>query len=134
MRKDIEASDAQIAKLNESLSSATRGKRNEIRDAIREAKAENEEIKNFYNSVIPITETNNNQTNGISESSKTGTNGNDTNEPVPVSETSEQGKERGTEKRPEAKGTGEERMGPEGIPDTGRKIVFRSLLRKYLSQ
>lgn len=121
LRKDIEASDAQIAKLNESLSSATRGKRNEIRDAIREAKAENEEIKNFYNSVIPITETNNNQTNGISESSKTGTNGNDTNEPVPVSETSEQGKERGTEKRPEAKGTGEERMGPEGIPDTGRK-------------
>ena len=121
LRKDIEASDAQIAKLNESLSSATRGKRNEIRDAIREAKAENEEIKNFYNSIIPITETNNNQTNGISESSKTGTNGNDTNEPVPVSETSEQGKERGTEKRPEAKGTGEERMGPEGIPDTGRK-------------
>lgn len=121
LRKDIEASDAQIAKLNESLSSATRGKRNEIRDAIREAKAENEEIKNFYNSVIPITETNNNQTNGISESSKTGTNGNDTNEPVPVSETSEQGKERGTEKRPEAKETGEERMGPEGIPDTGRK-------------
>ena len=121
LRKDIEASDAQIAKLNESLSSATRGKRNEIRDAIREAKAENEEIKNFYNSVIPITETNNNQTNGISESSKTGTNGDDTNEPVPVSETSEQGKERGTEKRPEAKGTGEERMGPEGIPDTGRK-------------
>lgn len=121
LRKDIEASDAQIAKLNESLSSATRGKRNEIRDAIREAKAENEEIKNFYNSVIPITETNNNQTNGISESSKTGTNGNDTNEPVPVSETSEQGKKRGTEKRPEAKGTGEERMGPEGIPDTGRK-------------
>jgi hypothetical protein len=121
LRKDIEASDAQIAKLNESLSSATRGKRNEIRDAIREAKAENEEIKNFYNSVIPITETNNNQTNGISESSKTGTNGNDTNEPVPVSETSEQGKERGTEKRPEAKGTGEERMGPEGIPNTGRK-------------
>lgn len=121
LRKDIEASDTQIAKLNESLSSATRGKRNEIRDAIREAKAENEEIKNFYNSVIPITETNNNQTNGISESSKTGTNGNDTNEPVPVSETSEQGKERGTEKRPEAKGTGEERMGPEGIPDTGRK-------------
>lgn len=121
LRKDIEASDAQIAKLNESLSSATRGKRNEIRDAIREAKAENEEIKNFYNSVIPITETNNNQTNGISESSKTGTNGNDTNEPVPVSETSEQGKERGTEKRPEAKGTGEERMGPEGIPDTGRE-------------
>lgn len=121
LRKDIEASDAQIAKLNESLSSATRGKRNKIRDAIREAKAENEEIKNFYNSVIPITETNNNQTNGISESSKTGTNGNDTNEPVPVSETSEQGKERGTEKRPEAKGTGEERMGPEGIPDTGRK-------------
>lgn len=121
LRKDIKASDAQIAKLNESLSSATRGKRNEIRDAIREAKAENEEIKNFYNSVIPITETNNNQTNGISESSKTGTNGNDTNEPVPVSETSEQGKERGTEKRPEAKGTGEERMGPEGIPDTGRK-------------
>lgn len=121
LRKDIEASDAQIATLNESLSSATRGKRNEIRDAIREAKAENEEIKNFYNSVIPITETNNNQTNGISESSKTGTNGNDTNEPVPVSETSEQGKERGTEKRPEAKGTGEERMGPEGIPDTGRK-------------
>ena len=121
LRKDIEASDAQIAKLNESLSSATRGKRNEIRDAIREAKAENEEIKNFYNSVIPITETNNNQTNGISESSKTGTNGNDTNEPVPVSKTSEQGKERGTEKRPEAKGTGEERMGPEGIPDTGRK-------------
>ena len=121
LRKDIEASDAQIAKLNESLSSATRGKRNEIRDAIREAKAENEEIKNLYNSVIPITETNNNQTNGISESSKTGTNGNDTNEPVPVSETSEQGKERGTEKRPEAKGTGEERMGPEGIPDTGRK-------------
>lgn len=121
LRKDIEASDAQIAKSNESLSSATRGKRNEIRDAIREAKAENEEIKNFYNSVIPITETNNNQTNGISESSKTGTNGNDTNEPVPVSETSEQGKERGTEKRPEAKGTGEERMGPEGIPDTGRK-------------
>lgn len=121
LRKDIEASDAQIAKLNESLSSATRGKRNEIRDAIREAKAENEEIKNFYNSVIPITETNNNQTNGISESSKTGANGNDTNEPVPVSETSEQGKERGTEKRPEAKGTGEERMGPEGIPDTGRK-------------
>ena len=45
LRKDIEASDAQIAKLNESLSSATRGKRNEIRDAIREAKAENEEIK-----------------------------------------------------------------------------------------
>lgn len=121
LRKDIEASDAQIAKLNESLSSATRGKRNEIRDAIREAKAENEEIKNFYNSIIPITETNNNQTNGISESSKTGTNGNDTNEPVPVSETSEQGKERGTEKRPEAKGTGEERMEPEGIPDTGRK-------------
>lgn len=121
LRKDIEASDAQIAKLNESLSSATRGKRNEIRDAIREAKAENEEIKNFYNSIIPITETNNNQTNGISESSKTGTNGNDTNEPVPVSETSEQGKERGTERRPEAKGTGEERMGPEGIPDTGRK-------------
>lgn len=121
LRKDIEASDAQIAKLNESLSSATRGKRNEIRDAIREAKAENEEIKNFYNSVIPITETNNNQTNGISESSKTGANGNDTNEPVPVSETSEQGKERGTEKRPEAKGTGEERMGPDGIPNTGRK-------------
>lgn len=121
LRKDIEASDAQIAELNESLSSATRGKRNEIRDAIREAKAENEEIKNFYNSVIPVTETNNNPTNGISESSKTGANGNDTNEPVPVPETSEQGKERGAEKRPEAERTGEKRMGPERIPDTGRK-------------